>query len=174
MFKSILINIKMDSLNISNINSPESQFIIGKYYYDQRKYKLAISYFTNAGNYPGALAYIGLCHETKDFKYNYAKAIEYFRKAAEQNCPHGQNYLAWCYYNGKGIIQDTHKAVEYWEKSAAQGFAQSMLMLGECYSHGTGVEKNDKVAREWYSKWKIQSKKDDPSFHVLEGHGVLE
>lgn len=50
-----------------------------------------------------------------------------------------QNYLAYCYYHGCGVMQDSEKAVELFHLAANQEFAPAQFNLGVCYYHGNGV-----------------------------------
>ena len=85
---------------------------------------------------------------TKD----YAKAVEWYRKAAEQGNARGQNDLGYCYYSGKGVTKDYAKAVEWYRKAAEQGHATAQNNLGNCYYSGEGVTKDYAKAVEWYRK----------------------
>ena len=52
---------------------------------------------------------------------DYAKAVELYRMAAEKGDKDAQNYLAFCYHDGKGVAEDEAKAIEWWKKSASMG-----------------------------------------------------
>ena len=62
---------------------------------------------------------------TKD----YAEAVKWYRKSAEQGYAKGQAYLGDMYENGKGVKQDKNEAVKWYRKSANQGeeFAKKAL-----------------------------------------------
>ena len=49
------------------------------------------------------------------------KAVEWYRKAAEQEYSDAQYNLGAMYYNGEGVEQDYAKAVEWVRKAAEQG-----------------------------------------------------
>ena len=83
---------------------------------------------------------------------DYAKAVEWYRKAAEQGHACAQCNLGQCYYNGEGVEQDYVKAVEWYRKAADQGDAQAQCNLGECYHSGRGVDQGYAKAVEWYRK----------------------
>ncbi len=84
-----------------------------------------------------------------------AKAIEWYKKAAEQG-----NYNAWdklgdCYYNGTGVEQSYKEAVRCYHESVSQNTIWSLetqYKLAECYFHGIGTEKNEQEAFRWYKK----------------------
>src|SRR5256885_4869394 len=66
------------------------------------------------------------------------KAFELFSKAAENNYPIAQVYLAKCYYDGYGINCDKNMAFEWYQKSANNGSSIGQFYLGNCYEFGIG------------------------------------
>ena len=83
---------------------------------------------------------------------DYAKAIEWFRQAAEQGYATAQNNLGDCYYDGQGVTQDYAQAVSWYRKAAEQGDAAAQFRLGFCYEYGRGVSKDYTQAVSWYRK----------------------
>ena len=83
---------------------------------------------------------------------DYAKAIEWFRQAAEQGYATAQNNLGDCYYDGQGVTQDYAQAVSWYRKAAEQGDAAAQFRLGFCYEYGRGVSKDYAQAADWYRK----------------------
>ncbi len=83
---------------------------------------------------------------------DYAKAVEWFQKAADQGNADAQDWLGVCYYNGRGVQQDYKQAVEWYQKAANQGDAAAQNRLGVCYENGHGVQKDYDKAVEWYRK----------------------
>ena len=61
---------------------------------------------------------------------NYAKAIEWLRKAAEQNLAPAQDNLGVMYNNGEGVNQDYKQAIEWYRKAAEQDYASAQNNLG--------------------------------------------
>ena len=80
------------------------------------------------------------------------KAVEWFKKAAEQGNPNAQLGLAVRYYRGEGVEQDYMEAVKWFMKSAEQGNASAQNMLGNCYYRGDGIQKDYTDALSWYGK----------------------
>ncbi len=62
-----------------------------------------------------------------------AKAVEYFKKAAELGHAQAQYNLALCYMNGIGAEQSDTEAVIWLQKAAEQGLAAACYPLGYCY-----------------------------------------
>ncbi len=54
-----------------------------------------------------------------------ASAVEWFRKAADQNCPDAFYELGVCYENGEGVERDFDKAIEWYKKAQGAGFADA-------------------------------------------------
>lgn len=50
---------------------------------------------------------------------DYAKAMEWYEKAAEAGSPDAMYQIGYLYYHGQGVNQDDGKAKEWYEKSAA-------------------------------------------------------
>jgi tetratricopeptide (TPR) repeat protein len=111
---------------------------------------------------------------------NYAKAVMWYKKAAEQGDAEAQDWLGDCYLSGEGVAQDEAQAVKWYRKAAEQGNTEAQIslggcylgkaeavkwyrkaaeqgdafaqfMLGTCYNNGYGVPKDDVVAYMWYN-----------------------
>ncbi len=83
---------------------------------------------------------------------DYAKAVYWFRKAAEQGDGRAQHWLGICYQLGEGVGWDAAEAVKWYGKAAEQGYAGSQNELGHCYRNGWGVAKDYTEALKWYRK----------------------
>jgi TPR repeat protein len=82
---------------------------------------------------------------TKD----YAKAVEWWTKAAEQGNADAQYSLGDCYFNGYGVRKDNDKAAYWYAKAANQGHGEAQWNLGICYVHGYGVVHDDDMGMYW-------------------------
>ena len=58
-----------------------------------------------------------------------AKAVEWYRKAAEQGHANAQYKLGVMYKNGSGVQQDNAMVVEWYSKAAEQGHANAQNEL---------------------------------------------
>lgn len=83
---------------------------------------------------------------------DYSKAVDCFRRAAEQGDAEGQNTYGGMFFNGTGVEQNHKTAFEWFQKSANQGCVEGQFDLGYCYENGYGVEKDTKKAIKWYIK----------------------
>jgi TPR repeat protein len=81
-----------------------------------------------------------------------AKALECFRKAAEQGNSGGQRYLGDMYFRGWGVAKDLTEAAKWYRKAAEQGNASAQNGVGACCWNGWGVEKDYTEALKWYRK----------------------
>ena len=56
-----------------------------------------------------------------------AKAVEWYRKAAEQGLGSAQYHLGRCYEGGHGVTKDLTKAAEWYQKAADKGYDKKLL-----------------------------------------------
>ena len=96
----------------------------------------------------GADYYYGTNGKAKD----YAEAVKWLRKAAEQGNASGQSFLGYMYQYGLGVSKDYAEAVKWYRKSAEQGYAGGQNGLGYMYQYGLGVSKDYSEAVKWYRK----------------------
>jgi TPR repeat protein len=83
---------------------------------------------------------------------DYAKAFEWYVKAADKGDASAMSNLGLFYANGQGVAQDYAKAREWYEKAAAKGDASAMHNLGTLYQRGYGVAQDYGKARDWFEK----------------------
>jgi tetratricopeptide (TPR) repeat protein len=96
---------------------------------------------------PEEMLYLGNTHYGTE---NYAEAVKWYRKAAEQGNAVAQNNMGWCYANGIGVDQDYAEAAKWYRKAAEQGEAAAQSNLGWCYENGKGVAQDYAEAVKWY------------------------
>lgn len=81
---------------------------------------------------------------------DFAEAIEWMRKAAEQNHSWAQAYLGLLSYFGMpGADKDKSASVEWIRRAAEQGVAVAQLYLGILHFRGDGVSKDLVQAYAW-------------------------
>ena len=83
---------------------------------------------------------------------NKVEAVEWFRKAAEQNYAQAQFALAVCYGKGDGVAKDYAQAMKWFRKAAAQNLGIAQISLAYCYQNGEGGVKDEAEAVEWFRK----------------------
>ena len=84
-----------------------------------------------------------------DRKFLDKKALDWYKKAAEQGNAQAQYNLGWMYREGKGTAQDDKKAVYWWQEAAKQGSASAQSLLGAMYALGAGVPQDNIKAYMW-------------------------
>ena len=80
---------------------------------------------------------------------DYATAVKWYRKAAEQGNVNAQGILGIMYAAGQGVPQDYAEAVKWYRKAAEQGDAIALFNLGAMYFSGRGVPQDFVQAHMW-------------------------
>ena len=114
--------------------SSEDAEIVGKT--PEQIYSLGNSYYYGTGG------------KTQD----YAKALKYYRIAAERGKMEAINDIGYMYDKGLGVTQDYSEAVKWYRKAAEQGDAVGQSNLGYMYEIGNGVTQDKVEAVKWYRK----------------------
>jgi hypothetical protein len=65
---------------------------------------------------------------------DYAKAVSWSRKAADQGNAEAQHNLGVMYFKGQGVTQDYAEAVKWFRKAANQGDAEAQKNLADLYA----------------------------------------
>jgi hypothetical protein len=101
----------------------------------------------------------------KGVKQDYAEAVKWYRKAAEQGDAKAQFNLGAAYKSGEGVQQDYAEAEKWYRKAAEQGYAGAQFNLGCMYANGEGVLQSGAAAVDWFYKAGLsflkEGKKDD-------------
>jgi len=82
-------------------------------------------------------------------RHDQEKAVEWFRKAAEQGDATGQEELARAYERGFGVEKDIKQAEFWYLKAAEQGDLTAQWWLAYAYATDRGVERDDQAALRW-------------------------
>jgi TPR repeat protein len=102
---------------------------------------------------PGSLTSLGWMYdEGKVVEKNSNKALEFYRRAAEQGYPRAEHNLGICYQTGDGVPKDNKQAVAWFRRAVSHNYAPSMLSLGDMYFGGYGIEQNYDRAFEFYKQ----------------------
>ena len=81
-----------------------------------------------------------------------AEAVKWFRKAADQDDPGGERYLAEMYFTGRGVPADNAQAAKWLRLAAEQNDPQAEHNLAVLYLQGLGVPQNVFEALKWMRK----------------------
>jgi TPR repeat protein len=83
---------------------------------------------------------------------DYAKAEEWYRKAAIHGYAAAQRMLGWTYESGNGVAKDLSQAAGWYRIAAEQGNAEAQLEIARIYENGMGVTHDLNQAAAWYRK----------------------
>jgi TPR repeat protein len=89
-------------------------------------------------------------YESSSGGKNYAKAVEWERKAAEQGDVFAQAFLGSSYDTGRGVKVDHDQAVKWYRKAAEHGLTLAEWELGSRYEHGKYGPRDYAEAAKWY------------------------
>jgi uncharacterized protein len=64
---------------------------------------------------------------------DYAEAMKWLRKSAEQGHTRAQCRIGFAYEHGEGVPQDYAEAVNWYRKAADQGDGNAQVLLGNMY-----------------------------------------
>ncbi|MFN7141699.1 MAG: tetratricopeptide repeat protein, partial [Limisphaerales bacterium] len=90
-------------------------------------------------------------YDGKPLAQDFAKASEWFTKAALQNDPIAQYRLGQMWASGTHGPPNMEEAVLWYLKAARQGLADAQYKLGSAYFEGSGVSKDLIAAFVWLS-----------------------
>ena len=100
--------------------------------------------------------FLAQCYEfgSNGFEQDYAKAVEWYKKSAENGYDSSANKLAKSYKSGKlGLQQDDKQYIFWLEKAAELGNNNSSYDLAKCYMEGNyGLKKDEKQGIKWAKK----------------------
>lgn len=94
----------------------------------------------------GTALYYGALGATTDK----VEAVNWYRKAADQNDAKAQYCLGYCYSFGHGVAADAAVGVKWFRKAAAQGYPAAQYYLGAAYFGGHGVTKDETEGMKWF------------------------
>lgn len=85
------------------------------------------------------------------YPHDDTKAVEWYRKAANQNFAKAETNLGDMYFYGRGgLTQDYHQALSWYLKAAGQDWPDAQFRLGYLYEKGLGTDKDVQRAVQLY------------------------
>jgi TPR repeat protein len=90
--------------------------------------------------------------EGKQVRQDYAEAVKWYRKAADQGLAKAQYNLGVLYDIGQGVSKDEAEAAKWYRKAAEQGSADAQYTLASMYGLGRGVPADPKETLKWYQR----------------------
>lgn len=113
----------------------------------------AFTYFkgmAEAGD-PVGQFYLGAMYaEGKGVMQYHKKAVELYKKAAQQDYLPAQFSLGMAYVNGQGVSRDYAMAAKWWDRAAKRDHAEAQYNLGGLYYYGLGVRMNHRKAQKLF------------------------
>ena len=91
-------------------------------------------------------------HDGQGVAKDFAKARQWFEKAAAQNDSRAQFNLGVMYYTGEDVKQNYKKAQNWFEKAAAQNNTRAQFNLGVMYYRGEGVTVDHEKALDYFTR----------------------
>lgn len=83
---------------------------------------------------------------------DYARARQWYEKAAAQHYPRAEHNLGVMYETGKGVARDPGRAAKWFRRGADDGQAASQNNLAVLYMQGKGVAQNTGKAAFWAAR----------------------
>lgn len=108
---------------------------------------------------------------------DYAQAVAWFRKAAEQGNAEAQYSMGVLYADGKGVSRDHYQAALWYHKAAEQGYARAQYYLADTYYSGRDVSQDYSQAAYWYGQAAEQGHAESQNmlgFLYEHGRGVAQ
>ena len=107
-------------------------------------------------------------YEGKGVSKNYAEAVNWYRKAAEQGNAEAKANLGYIYRDGIGVVKNYNEALKWFISSAEQGNPdpQIPLSLGYIYFKGGNNISNSEKAKYWF-KIAAESYNDNNAMNFL-------
>lgn len=106
----------------------------------------------NAGNVRAEHDLAELYKWGQGVKQNYAEAVKWYIKAAEQGDADSELNLGYAYQTGSGIKKSEKEAAKWIEKAAEQGIMEAEDSIGAAYLYGKGVRKDEVAAAHYFGK----------------------
>jgi tetratricopeptide (TPR) repeat protein len=82
---------------------------------------------------------------------DYAEALKWYRKAADQGSASTQFNLGLMYAQGQGVPQDYAEAAKWYRRAADQCLPLAQSVLGNMYVQGQGVPQDYVQAHKWFN-----------------------
>jgi len=105
---------------------------------------------------PSAMSLLAWLYANDPERSDLAKAVHYYRAAAEAGDHAAQNNLGEFYESGRGVPQDASRAFGWYARAAEAGFPPGQLNLARLYAAGSGVAQDTVRASEWAERARQQ------------------
>lgn len=116
-------------------------------------------------------------HEGQGVPKDYAEAMRWFHKAADQGNPDAEFNLGVMYEKGRSVRPDYEQAIRWYRQAADQDYAPAEYNLGVMFDKARGVPQDYVEAMKWYRKAADQGYADaqyNLSLLYFYGQGTLQ
>merc|ERR1719161_232378 len=107
-------------------------------------------------------------------KKDYAQAVVWMRRAAEQLEVEAAYLMGEFYRQGRGVPLDAKEAAKWYERAAEAGFPKSQYILGMLHMEGTGVPADASKAKMWLGfaakQGNLEAKNNLATFQMQSGN----
>ena len=167
VFDMLALASLLENIDKSSEEKEETEFILDESSEslspDSKRIRLVKELYTKARSGIEALAESGNTKAIKllgdyylkgygSIQQDYAKAMEYYTLAADEDYADAQAQIAYMYMEGLGVDVDYVQAMEWNNRAAQQNNAQGQAQIGYMYHMGLGVTQNLNEAGRWYSR----------------------
>lgn len=90
------------------------------------------------------------CYAGRGALQDYAKAREWYERAAALGHAEAEFRLGWLHDHGRGTPRDANAARTWYERAAVRGSANAKYHLGVLFHKGRGVQRDPHAARLWW------------------------
>lgn len=160
--------------------NPEGIYLLGECYENgigvDADLSIALSNYRKAAELGNPSAQLAMAKDAIQ-KDNYSSAVEWLRKAVEQEYSEAEIILGMCYENGWGLSPSFNEAKHLYERAAEHGAPRGYVQIGRMYSDEESPNYNLPIAYSWYQK---AANQDDATaqgvvaWMLLSGQGVIE
>ena len=110
------------------------------------------------------LAQVELGDRYRD-RRDWARALPWYRRAAEQGNGFAMYRIAFFYHDGRGVPKNEGNAFRWMLRAARAGFAGAQYNVGAFFANGVGTPVNRDAAIEWFEK--AAAKGDESAWDAL-------
>jgi TPR repeat protein len=104
---------------------------------------------------------------------NYAGAMSWYRKAADQGDAAAQTSVGSMHAMGHGVTTDYVEAIKWYRMAALQGDATAQCNVASLYATGRGVQQDPAMALKWYLRRRTgRRRRAEPWAAYATGQGV--
>ncbi len=148
-------------LVVVQASAAPDQVVEGQFFFAQNSHQSELTDLAQAfanGNAAAAREIGFMYYRGNGVRQDDAKAVEWFKKAAEHGDLQSQVNLGQMYENGLSVRQSSEESARWFLAAANQGDRRSQFRMGEICYLGTGIPVDRAEAAKW---WYLALRVDD-------------